>query len=153
MLAFEKDTHDLKDAVIYGRVSSKAQIKKGQGLESQETYCRQYAKWKGYTVQEVFRDSGISGSKADRDGMLDLLAYLKKHKKQRFVVIVDDISRLARDIRVHWDLRDAINQYDAVMESPSATFGVDSDSRYFENIQDECHVFALLSMALSPYVQ
>ncbi|MCK4945289.1 MAG: recombinase zinc beta ribbon domain-containing protein, partial [Alphaproteobacteria bacterium] len=43
--------------------------------------------------------------------------------------------RLARDIRVHWDLRDAINEYSAVMESPSATFGTDSDGRYFENIQ------------------
>ena len=47
----------------------------------------------------------------------------------------DDISRLARDIRVHWDLRYAISEYNAVMESPSSTFGTDSDGRYFENIQ------------------
>ena len=30
-------------AVIYTRVSSKAQVKKGDGLSSQETRCREFA--------------------------------------------------------------------------------------------------------------
>lgn len=135
MLTFDRYSHDLKNAVIYCRVSSQAQLRNGQGIESQETYCRQYASWKGYTIHQVFKDSGISGSRADRDGIKEMLAFLRKHRKQRYVVIVDDISRLARDIRVHLDLRDAINECHAVLESPSVTFGNDPDGRYFENVQ------------------
>jgi site-specific DNA recombinase len=135
MLTFDRYSHDLKNAVIYCRVSSQAQLRNGQGIESQETYCRQYAGWKGYTIHQVFKDSGISGSRADREGIMAMLAFLRKNRKQRFVVIVDDISRLARDIRVHLDLRDAINECHAVLESPSVTFGNDPDGRYFENVQ------------------
>lgn len=135
MLTFERYSHSLTDAVIYCRVSSQAQLRNGQGIESQETYCRQYTGWKGYTIHQVFKDSGISGSRADRVGITEMLAFLRKHRKQRFVVIVDDISRLARDIRVHLDLRDAINECGAVLESPTVTFGTDSDGRYFENVQ------------------
>jgi site-specific DNA recombinase len=86
-------------------------------------------------VHHVFKDHGISGSRADREGIIAMLAYLKKNKNKRHVVIVDDISRLARDIRVHLDLRDAIDSCGAILESPAMTFGVDADGRYFENMQ------------------
>ncbi len=135
MLEFGQNHHDLTDAVIYARVSSQAQLKAGMGNESQATYCKQYADYKGYDVHHVFKDSGISGSKADRDGILEMLDYLKSNKQKRHVVIVDDISRLARDIRVHLDLRDAIDSCGAVLESPAMTFGIDADGRYFENMQ------------------
>ena len=135
MLEFGQNKHNLKDAVVYARVSSQAQLQKGEGLSSQITYCNQYAGWKGYTVHKVFQDSGISGSRSDREGIKAMLKFLRRHKKKRFVVIVDDISRLARDIRVHLDLRDAIEKCGAVMESPTTVFGTDSDSRFFENIQ------------------
>ena len=136
MMEFGDPQHDLKDAVIYTRVSAKSQTKRGQGLESQATLCRQYAQWKGYTVWESFCDRGLTGAKADRDGMKELLAFLKQNKgKTRFVVIIDDISRLARDIRVHWDLRDAIADYGAVMESPNTIFGTNSHGRYAEGVQ------------------
>ncbi len=136
MMEFGDAQHDLKDAVIYTRVSAKSQTKRGQGLESQATLCRQYAQWKGYTVWESFCDRGLTGAKADRDGMKELLAFLKQHKgKTRFVVIIDDISRLARDIRVHWDLRDSIANFGAVMESPNTIFGTNSHGRYAEGVQ------------------
>ena len=137
MLDFGHYHHDITNAVIYARVSSQAQVKKGQGIQSQTSYCQQYAGWKSYKVHKVFQDSGITGSRADRDGIIAMLKFLKaeKHKKKRYVVIVDDISRLARDIRVHLDLRDAIDECKAVLESPSMTFGMDPDGRYFENMQ------------------
>jgi site-specific DNA recombinase len=134
MLEFGQKHHELKDAVIYARVSSKAQVKQGMGVESQTTYCRQYAGWKGYTVQHVFKDV-ITGGRSDREGIKAMLKFLRRNRSKRFVVIVDDISRLARDIRVHLDLRDAIEKCGAVMESPTTVFGTDSDSRFFENMQ------------------
>ncbi len=133
---FDTQPHGLTDCIIYTRVSSLSQMERGQGAESQEVFCRRFAESQGYTVWGVFFDKGVSGARLDREGIQDALAFLRKHKKQRrFVLIVDDISRLARHIRVHLDLRDAIDACGAVLESPSRSFGSDPDGRYFENMQ------------------
>ena len=67
-----------RKAVIYCRVSTKNQIKEGDGLGSQETRCREYARHKGYEVAEVFRDEGVSGGLIDRPAMQYMLAYLRR---------------------------------------------------------------------------
>lgn len=122
-------------AVIYCRVSSAAQLAKGHGNASQETRCREFAKMKGYAVAEVFADEAVSGGVIDRPGMLAMLTYLKKHRRAgEHVVLIDDISRLARSIRGHLDLRDAIADTGARLESPSVEFGEDSDSILVENL-------------------
>jgi DNA invertase Pin-like site-specific DNA recombinase len=66
-----------RQAVIYCRVSSIKQKTDGGGLESQETRCREFAKYKGYTVTHVFTDD-LSGSLIDRPGMKAMLAHLRK---------------------------------------------------------------------------
>ena len=38
------ETHQIQQAVIYCRVSSVAQLKKADGLASQESRCREYAR-------------------------------------------------------------------------------------------------------------
>ncbi|MBV1928642.1 MAG: recombinase family protein [Gammaproteobacteria bacterium] len=122
-------------AVIYCRVSSQKQVKKGDGLGSQETRCREYAKHKNYQITEVFRDEGISGSLINRPSMQDMLSYLKQHKKkQEHIVIIDDISRLARDLEAHIQLRTSIGDAGGKLESPSIEFGEDSDSKLVENL-------------------
>ena len=50
------------------------------------------------------------------------------------MVIVDDISRLARDLGAHWDLRLAIKKAGGTLESPSVKFGEDADSIFIENV-------------------
>ena len=126
---------DQTKAVIYCRVSSVAQVAKGHGIASQETRCREFARMKHYDVQEVFKDEAVSGGVIDRPGMLSMLAYLKKHKRGGgHTVIIDDISRLARDIKSHLDLRVAISQAGGRLESPSIEFGEDSDSILVENL-------------------
>ncbi|MCB9974414.1 MAG: recombinase family protein [Rhodospirillales bacterium] len=123
------------NAVIYARVSSTAQVRKGQGLGSQETRCREFARMKGYEVDRVFADEAVSGSITTRPGMQAMLAYLSlQARQQNFVVIIDDISRLARDIKAHLELRDAIASVGARLESPSIEFGEDSDSILVENL-------------------
>ena len=120
-------------AVIYCRVSSTKQTTRGDGLNSQETRCREYAKYKGYRVDTVFKDD-MSGSVIDRPGMQAMLKYLRQHKKDPRVVIIDDISRLARGIEAHLQLRSAIAGAGARLESPSIEFGEDSDSILVENL-------------------
>lgn len=122
-------------SVIYCRVSSQAQVRKGDGLGSQETRCREYARMHRYDVEAVFYDEGISGSLLDRPKMREMLDYLTKHsKKEPYVVVIDDISRLARDLETHIKLRTAINHAGGKLESPTIEFGEDSDSRLVEHL-------------------
>lgn len=110
-------------------------MEEGHGLESQAMRCREYAERKGYEVVETFFDKAISGSLSERPGVMAMLSYLKHHSASgEIVVIIDDISRLARDTRVHTDLRLAISLAGGKLESPSITFGEDSDSIFVENV-------------------
>lgn len=119
-------------AVIYARVSSMAQLKKGDGLASQESRCREYARFKGYEVVEVFQDNK-SGGDADRPAMMALLDFLSK-QTETCVVIIDDINRFARDVVGHWQLRAMLAEAGGKLESPSIEFGDDSDSILVENL-------------------
>ena len=73
-LSISQDAYEqTRKAVIYCRVSSRQQVTDGSGLESQETRCRDYARRKGYTVEAVFKEEGVSGSRADRPELLKIL--------------------------------------------------------------------------------
>ena len=123
---------DTQIAVIYCRVSSVAQLRKGDGLASQETRCREYARFKNYEVVEVFHDNKTGGI-AERPAMTALLAFLQKNKEE-CVVIIDDINRFSRDVVVHWQLRALLAEAGGKLESPSIEFGEDSDSILIENL-------------------
>lgn len=120
-------------AVIYCRVSGKKQVREGDGLRSQEARCREYAAFKGYEVIEVFRDD-MTGGSTDRPAMTAMIRFLKKRRSEGCAIIIDDISRFARDIRGHWDLRDMVREAGGKLESPSIEFGEDSDSILVENL-------------------
>jgi site-specific DNA recombinase len=49
-------------------------------------------------------------------------------------VLIDDISRLARSLRAHIELRMEIQHAGGVLQSPSIEFGEDSDSQLVENL-------------------
>lgn len=120
-------------AVIYARVSSVSQTKRGDGLGSQETRCREFAKAKGYHVTKVFKDD-TTGAIITRPGIKDMLAYLDKNRAVNPIVIIDDVSRLARDVTTHWELRSTIERAGGTLTSPSIEFGEDSDSILVENL-------------------
>lgn len=111
-------------AVIYCRVSSTKQTVRGDGLGSQETRCREFAKYKGYEIAEVFGDD-MSGSVTIRPGMTAMLAFLRQNRKEPHAVIIDDISRLARGLMAHFELRMEIENAGGVLVSPSIEFGKD----------------------------
>lgn len=120
-------------AVIYCRVSTKRQTKEGDGLASQATRCREFARYRNLEVVEVFQDSQ-SGSLIDRPGMQAMLKYLRAHRRDNLTVIIDDLSRLARGVEAHIHLRTAISSVGARLASPSIEFGEDSDSVLVEHL-------------------
>ena len=131
---FDRKPHTpVKKCVIYARVSSANQTSDGAGLTSQERSCREYAERENYEVVDVFTDV-ISGRLAERPGMNALLAFLRTVKKEAYVVVVDDISRFARDVSAHATLRDKITASGAKIESPNQKFGDDAGGRFIETI-------------------
>lgn len=121
------------EAVIYCRVSSVKQSTVGDGLKSQETRCREFARMKRYDVAQVFSDD-VSGSLTDRPGMTAMLTFIRKRRTAGTVVVIDDVSRLARGLQAHLELRGMIARAGGVLESPSIEFGEDSDSILVENL-------------------
>lgn len=120
-------------AVFYLRISDKAQERRGSGLASQEATCREYARFHGYDTVEVFREV-LTGGEQNRPVMGSLLAYLRKHKAEGRIVIIDDISRFARDVPGHWYLREQLKAAGGILESPRIEFADDADSVFRENI-------------------
>ncbi|WP_169053408.1 recombinase family protein [Falsirhodobacter xinxiangensis] len=118
-------------AVIYVRVSSRRQEEEGNGLDSQERVCRAHADRKNLVVERVFSDT-YSGATTDRPGLNALLAYLKDNPS--CVVIVDDISRLNRDLQGHLDVRQMIRESKCFLASPARSFEDDPDSIMTEKI-------------------
>ena len=88
------------DAIIYCRVSSDSQVRDGHGLEAQEIGCRKYAKEKGYTVKKVYVERGVSGGTYNRPELAEMIQFIENecNKGRYYVLIVDEISRLGRDI-------------------------------------------------------
>jgi DNA invertase Pin-like site-specific DNA recombinase len=126
--------HSVTAAIIYCRVSSKKQEKNGDGLASQEARCREYASYKGYTVETVFNET-LTGSSSVRPAMTELLTYLKARRKEGpRVVIIDSQSRFARDVIGHLHLRDALKKAGGILESPSQSFGDSSHDRLVETV-------------------
>ena len=120
-------------ALIYCRVSSPAQLRRGDGLASQEATCREYARARGLEVDKVFGDN-LTGNSMDRPELWAMLRHLRKFKREGRVVIVDNIDRFAKDIRGHWDLRDLMKEAGGNLESPRHKFGDDPDSVFMENV-------------------
>ncbi|MBP5856688.1 recombinase family protein [Marivibrio halodurans] len=124
-----------RKAVIYCRVSDRKQDTNGNGLDSQEYRCRQYAEAKGYEVEAIFPDDITGkGDFINRPGMVALLAYLDARPDERFVVIFDDLKRYARDTEFHLRLRRIMYERGAVRECLNYNFEDSPEGLFFETI-------------------
>ncbi|GGF35675.1 serine type site-specific recombinase [Youhaiella tibetensis] len=130
------DEAECLECVIYCRVSHVRQKTEGQGLVGQETRCREYAASLGLTVVAVFSDD-MTGKVAGRQGMDEMLAFLKKNKRRHLTVVWDAVSRLARNREVYWLLRRAITELGCKIASPGMQYGNDAASDFREGIQVE----------------
>ncbi|MEM6537373.1 MAG: recombinase family protein [Pseudomonadota bacterium] len=130
----EEMAHEQK-AVLYCRVSDTKQRKEGNGLDSQEHRCRQYATAKGYDVAAVFPDDISGGGDfMKRPGMVALLSFLDAQPNERFVVIFDDLKRYARDTEFHLKLRREMAMRGATRECLNFNFEDSPEGKFFETI-------------------
>lgn len=82
-------------AAIYARYSSENQ--RPESIEDQVAACRRLAAERGFTVLDghIYADQAQSGARRDRQGLAALLAAAQTREFE--VLLVDDLSRLARD--------------------------------------------------------
>lgn len=109
--------------VGYARVSGAKQVKEGDGLGSQEARIREHVRHRGYPALAAMFTDNITGGTDTRPGFAEMLKYLLKHRDEPCIVVIDDITRLARDVEVHLKLRRAIAATGAKLECPSFEFG------------------------------
>lgn len=121
-------------AVIYCRVSTEKQVTDGNGLDSQEHRCREYAASLGLEVENVFRDEGISGGLFDRPAMKSLICYLDKNWHNKYFVIFDDLKRFARDVEVHIKLKAELKAREAKLRCLNYNFDDSAEGEFVETI-------------------
>src|SRR3989338_7883747 len=125
----------MQKAIIYCRVSSERQKTEGHGLDSQEHRCRELASQKGYEVERVFRDSFSGGGDyTKRPAMSEMLAYMDSKPYNSYVVIFDDLKRLARDTEQYLKLKKALVIRRATVECPNFVFTSSPEGQYVETI-------------------
>ena len=84
-------------AVLYVRVSTDEQANGPFNLGNQERLCREYCRQHGWSVEEVFVDPGESARTVERPEFQRMLAYCKTHRRRIGYVVVQDLSRFARN--------------------------------------------------------
>lgn len=126
---------EIKDAIIYCRVSSKKQETEGHGLDSQEERCRKFAISEGYAVEKVFRDTFSGGGDfMQRPAMKELIEYLDAHPHKNYAVVFDDLKRFARDTEFHLKLRSAFDIRNALPKCLNFNFEDSPEGRFVETI-------------------
>ena len=121
-------------SLISCRVSSDRQVREGHGLESQEQRCKKYSNEKGYIYEKTFLDEGVSGAILERPAIKQILEHIDKNPNKKYIVIFDDINRIARDIEVHWAIKKEFALRGATVESPNFKFDDTPEGKFIETI-------------------
>ena len=100
-------------ALGYIRVSTEEQARAGYSLAAQESAIRAYCTARGWTLGTVYRDEGLSGTLADRPGLLALL----EAAAGADVVVVWKLDRLARRVRLLLHAADRLEAVGAALAS------------------------------------
>lgn len=124
-----------REGIIYARVSSKRQERDGDGLGGQETRCRQYLASIGVPCVKIFRDSYTGGGDfMKRPAMREALTYADANVHKKYVIVFDDLKRLARDVEFHFKLRTALRARDMIPRCLNFKFDETAEGNFMETI-------------------
>ena len=123
--------------MIYCRVSGGRQAKEGDGLNSQERRCSDYAKQQGWEVISVYHETAVSGSLLDRPAMNAMRDFLEAQSFKVYV-LVDDISRWARETQYHFALKKALEESGGVLVSLNQKLEDSPEGKFIETIWKRC---------------
>ena len=84
-------------AVIYARVSTDEQVESGTSLDEQVRRCRAYCEAQAWTVVAVYREEGVSGTRASRPELDRLMRTAQARELD--AVVVAKLDRWGRSMR------------------------------------------------------
>ncbi len=126
--------HEPKQKVIiYCRVSSRKQVKEGNGLDSQEQACRAWARNHGHEVERVFIEPGISGETDKRPAYLEMLQFLMQNRN-KYIVLAYDINRFARNATLYGILRQDLKKIGHSVQTLTLHIEDTPESELVENV-------------------
>lgn len=134
-----------KHVAIYARYSTDKQD--ASSIDDQVRRCSEYAKKHGWHVVEVFSDEAISGAHLERPSFQRMLEEAKQTRKRRFsAVLIDDLSRLSRDL---WGMGRVVFEDFAAYQVPiiDVMTGTSSDSAHARQL------FAAMGMSNDFFLQ
>lgn len=134
-IAPPENPYDGRLGLVYPRVSSKRQELEGHGRESQEERCRQHLKFINVPYEKTFPDTFTgAGDFMKRPAMRQLFDYIDANPHKKFVVVFDDIKRLARDVAEHFKLKLAFKMRDVILQCPNYNFDESEEGEFVELI-------------------
>ena len=89
----------MEKAFGYIRVSGKGQIK-GDGLVRQEKAIREYSQAKGIEIVKIYRETGVSGTLANRPALAEMMVDLEENGHGVKTVVAEKLDRIARDLMI-----------------------------------------------------
>ncbi len=123
-------------AIIYTRFSPRPNAKDCDSNQKQYDRCSEFAKANGHIVLKSFSDNAVSGGDLDRPALEKMLDFLRRQNaKDRIVVIVDCVDRLARDLLVNLTIRQQIEKANGeLIFADGSLCGTSPEARFFVNM-------------------
>lgn len=119
----------------YYRVSTQTQAEQN-GIEMQIAEIEKYCKTNEIEISGVFKDEGVSGTRADREGLNDLLATLEKGDR----VVVQNTSRLWRNdsvkVMVHHEMKKARADIISIEQKTYSIYSKDPSDFLFNGMME-----------------
>lgn len=122
-----------RHGLVYARVSSKKQETEGSGLESQTGRCLNELRSMNVPHARTFQDSYSGGGDfMQRPAMRELLAFIDANPHKKFIVVFDDLKRLARDVEFHFKLKYAFKIRDVQLRCLNYNFDESPEGEFAE---------------------
>lgn len=100
-------------AIGYIRVSTQGQVDEGVSLQAQEAKIKAWCELNDYELVEIFKDEGMSGKTANRDGLQKALDSIGKD----IALVTYSMSRISRSIRDMLHISDLLQKKKANLVS------------------------------------
>ena len=127
-------TKPLTEALLYVRVSTEEQAKGPLNLQNQEKKCRDECVRSGLSVAEIFVDAGESARSSDRPEFQRMLQLCKREQRKVGYVVIQDLSRLARNLQDQVETISLLEQYGiAVLSVEDGILGNTATAKFLAN--------------------
>ena len=119
----------------YYRVSTQTQVEQN-GIEMQVAEVEKYCVANGIELAGSFKDEGISGTRADREGLNDLLSTLEKGDR----LIVQNTSRLWRNdsvkVMIHHEMKKSESDVISIEQKTYSIYSKDPNDFLFNGMME-----------------